>query len=73
MLLLEILGPCNFFVRSSKLQNIHINFVQIFFNVAVVVFWVHFTKFVQMKVGTDLYFPKECSISKYMVKIFGPC
>ena len=26
-----------------------------------------------MKVGTDLYFPKECSISKYMVKIFGPC
>ena len=26
-----------------------------------------------MKVGTDLYFPKEWSISEYMVKIFGPC
>ena len=26
-----------------------------------------------MKVGTDLYFPKECRIGKYMVRIFGPC
>ena len=73
MLLQVILALGILFVCCFKVQNILINFVQIFFNVAVVVFWVHFTKFVQMKVGTDLYFPKECSISKYMVKIFGPC
>ena len=73
MFLVVILALAIFFVCSSKLHNILINFVQIVFNVAVIVFWVHFTKFVQMKVGTDLYFSKECSISKYMVKIFGPC